>query len=102
MPRARPGELAPGGRWAPPVRWALLDCPDEVRMRRLAARGAPPEWTAGAMADAAQGRSLATTVFTGDGDLADLAARVLAWARDAEPSMPAPGDGEKPHDQTLT
>ncbi|WP_049565115.1 AAA family ATPase [Nonomuraea sp. SBT364] len=74
------GELAPGGRWAPPVRWALLDCPDEVRLHRLKERGTPQEWVAEAMADAAHGRALAPTVFTGD-DPAELAARILAWVR---------------------
>ncbi|MEU7898769.1 AAA family ATPase [Nonomuraea sp. NPDC049152] len=37
-----PEELVPGGRWEVPVRWALLDCPDEVRRHRLRERGSPP------------------------------------------------------------
>jgi hypothetical protein len=74
-----PEELAQGGRWAAPVRWALLDCPDEVRLHRLQERGAPREWIEEAMADAAIGRALASTVFAGD-DAAELAARILAWA----------------------
>jgi hypothetical protein len=41
-----PEELAPGGRWAAPVRCALLDCPDQVRLHRLRERGSPPEWRA--------------------------------------------------------
>ncbi len=76
-------ELAPGARWDGPVRWALLDCPDEERLRRLRERGAPAEWIGGAVADAAQGRALIPTVFdsVAGEPRAELAARVLAWAR---------------------
>ncbi|NUW36357.1 hypothetical protein HTZ77_33850 [Nonomuraea sp. SMC257] len=82
-------ELEPGGRWDGPLRWALLDCPDDVRRRRLEARGCPKEEIEDAMADARQGRALIPTAFASggsydggaDGDPAVLAARVLAWAR---------------------
>ncbi len=68
-------------RWDGPVRWALLDCPDDERQRRLRERGAPRDWMDDALADAAQGRELITTVFHAVGtDHAGLAAQVLAWA----------------------
>lgn len=69
-------ELAPGSRWAEPVHWALLDCPDEERVRRLRERGSPEEWIDDAVADAAQGRALIPMVFNSEDD---VAARVLAW-----------------------
>lgn len=85
-----PEELAPGGRWEVPVRWALLDCPDEVRRHRLRERGSPPEWIEDAMADAAQGRALLPAVFPGDSeDVAGLAAQVVTWARDGATPSPA-------------
>ncbi|MFD1934019.1 MULTISPECIES: AAA family ATPase [Nonomuraea] len=84
-----PEELAPDGRWAAPVRWALLDCPDEVRLHRLWERGWAQDWIEDAMADAAQGRALAPAVFHSDDDVAGLAARVLAWARDGAPQRVA-------------
>ncbi|MEV0616415.1 hypothetical protein AB0I81_24075 [Nonomuraea sp. NPDC050404] len=75
-------ELAPGARWDGPVRWGLLDCPDDDRVRRLRERGSPQEWIDGALADAAQGRSLVPTVFDAVGGRhTELAAQVLAWAR---------------------
>ncbi|GAA1659121.1 hypothetical protein GCM10009733_066080 [Nonomuraea maheshkhaliensis] len=79
-----PGELAPGARWAEPARWALLDCPDDERIRRLRARGGPAEWIGGALADAAEGRELIPKVFgTGGGEpAAGVAERILAWARE--------------------
>ncbi|MEV4172578.1 hypothetical protein [Nonomuraea sp. NPDC049709] len=79
-------EAAPGARWVGPVRWALLDCHDDERVRRLRERGAPPEWIDDAVADATQGRALIPTVFesgceSGLESGGDLAAQVLAWAR---------------------
>ncbi|WP_181307289.1 AAA family ATPase [Nonomuraea fuscirosea] len=79
-----PGELAPGARWVEPARWALLDCPDDERVRRLRARGGPAGWIGGALADAAEGRELIPHVFgTGGGETpAGVAARVLGWVRE--------------------
>ncbi|MFB4273747.1 AAA family ATPase [Nonomuraea sp. MTCD27] len=75
-------EVAPGARWEEPVRWALLDCPDDERVRRLRERGAPPEWIDDAVADAAQGRTLIPTVFeSGFESGRGMAAQVLAWVR---------------------
>ncbi|MBB6551054.1 AAA family ATPase [Nonomuraea rubra] len=75
-------ELAPGARWERQVRWALLDCPDDERVRRLRERGAPQEWIDDAVADAVLGRALIPTVFQATGGVHDgLAARVLSWAR---------------------
>ncbi|WP_433510119.1 AAA family ATPase [Nonomuraea sp. CA-143628] len=94
-----PHELAPVGRWGGPVHWALLDCPDEVRVDRLRARDSRLEWIEeaieDAIGDAAQGRALIPLVFhsgtsgtsgtsgseEGGGDVAGLASRVLSWAR---------------------
>ncbi|MEV0344538.1 AAA family ATPase [Nonomuraea sp. NPDC050680] len=77
-----PPELAPAGRWDDPAHWAVLDCPDEVRLDRLRARGYAREWIEDAMADAAQARALIPMVFAEEGeDVADLAARILLWAR---------------------
>ncbi|MFB4268635.1 AAA family ATPase [Nonomuraea sp. GTA35] len=68
-------------RWDGPVHWALLDCPDDERKRRLQKRGAPQRWIDDALADAAEGRDLITTVFQSVGaDHAGLATQVLAWA----------------------
>lgn len=80
-----PEDLQPDGMWDPPVRWALLDCPDEVRRQRLQARGSTREGIEDALADAAQGRQLIASVFhsadqTGNRDVTDLATQVLAWA----------------------
>ncbi|MER5323010.1 PEP-utilizing enzyme [Streptosporangium roseum] len=75
-------EVPPGVRWDEPVHWALLDCPDDERARRLRERGAPQEWIDDALADAAQGRELIPAVFHAVGaDHAGLAGQVLAWAR---------------------
>ncbi|GAA2266836.1 hypothetical protein GCM10010149_03960 [Nonomuraea roseoviolacea subsp. roseoviolacea] len=82
-------ELAPGARWDGPLRWALLDCPDDVRRRRLEARGYGEEEIEDALADARQGRALIPETFGSGGsrdggaagDPAALAGRVLAWAR---------------------
>ncbi|MFI7144913.1 zeta toxin family protein [Nonomuraea sp. NPDC050022] len=101
-------ELVPEGRWGGPVHWALLDCPDEVRVDRLRARDLGLEWIEegieDAIEDAAQGRALIPLVFrsgssqtsgssrnsgssgseTGSeelgGDVAGLASRILSWA----------------------
>jgi hypothetical protein len=74
-------EMPAFGRWDGPVRWALLDCPAAERERRLRERGAPREWIDDALADAAQGRELITTVFHAIGpDYAGLATQVLRWA----------------------
>lgn len=88
-----PGELPPVGRWGEPARWALLDCPDEVRQDRLRDRGSPREWVEEAMADAAQGRALIPTVFhSGGEDIAALAARILSWARHRPGAQGRPGN----------
>jgi hypothetical protein len=81
-------DLATGERWDEPVHWALLDCPDEVRIERLRARGSTREGIDDALADAAEGRLLIPTVFHVDGEeAAGLAARVLTWARTGSPSL---------------
>lgn len=75
-------ELADGALWEGPIRWALLDCADQLRVRRLRARGWTQDLVDDALADAAQGRSLIPTVFaTDDQDPRALAERVLAWVR---------------------
>ncbi|MFI9552023.1 AAA family ATPase [Nonomuraea endophytica] len=73
-------ELPPGARWPAPLHWALLDCPDEERHRRLRARAWDQDWIADAMTDAAEGRAMIPMVFDSE-DTAGLAAKVLAWTR---------------------
>ncbi|MDP9868021.1 MULTISPECIES: AAA family ATPase [Streptosporangium] len=76
-------EMSAFGRWDGPVHWALLDCPNAERERRLRERGAPREWIDDALADAAQGRELIMPVFHAVGaDHAGLAAQVLGWAHE--------------------
>ncbi|MFI6485836.1 AAA family ATPase [Nonomuraea sp. NPDC050663] len=79
-------EVPAFARWDGPVHWALLDCPDGERRRRLRERGAPQGWIDDALVDAAQGRELITTVFHAvGGGHAGLAKEVLSWvAREGE------------------
>jgi AAA domain len=67
-----------------PVRWALLDCADDLRLSRLRARGWPTEWIDDAMCDADQSRPRFPTVIRTDGaDAAEVAGRILSWAATA-------------------
>jgi len=49
-------------------RWALLDCPEETRRARLAARGWTEAQIADAMTDAHATRALFSIVFDGTDD----------------------------------
>ncbi|MFI6177737.1 AAA family ATPase [Nonomuraea sp. NPDC051191] len=83
------GEVPAFVRWDGPVHWALLDCPDDERKRRLRERDAPQEWIDDALADAAQGRELITTVFHAVGaNHAELTTQVLAWVASRSISVP--------------
>jgi hypothetical protein len=66
----------------PEGRWLHLDCPDDVRRERLAARG----WSEGkineALADAAKIRKLVPRSVPGDGTPEDAAHRILAWVKE--------------------
>ncbi|MEU6719094.1 hypothetical protein ABZ897_47165 [Nonomuraea sp. NPDC046802] len=84
LPIPDAGDLTPQGPWGE-AHWALLDCPDDERMRRLAEREWAADWAEEAMADAVQGRALISTVFhNGSDDLAGLAARIVAWTRSGD------------------
>lgn len=65
------------------VRWAGLDCADELRRTRLEARGWTEEEIEDAMADAKALRTLIPTRFdTDDQDAHALARRILNWVRE--------------------
>ena len=67
-----------------PISWALLDCGDAERTRRLQARGWAPGRIRDAMGDAAAFRSVVPTVIhNDDADPADIADVVLRWATGA-------------------
>ena len=71
------------------ARWAVLDCADGTRRRRLAARSCSERAVADALADAAELRALGLPVLRSDaGDVAGTAGRIAAWAR-------APHAGER-------
>jgi chloramphenicol 3-O-phosphotransferase len=77
-----PRDLAPDDMpsWCGGVRWLLLDCSDEVRIRRLNARGETAAVQAEALADAAFLRSaISACVDTGVHSPAEVAARILRW-----------------------
>jgi ABC-type cobalamin/Fe3+-siderophores transport system ATPase subunit len=78
-PAPSPDEV--NGHDADPVRerWALLDCPDEMRRSRLDARGWTEDQIADAMADAHATRALISKVFDGTDDPHELARHVLGW-----------------------
>ncbi|MBB4913757.1 AAA family ATPase [Streptosporangium saharense] len=76
-----PEDLTSDARWGDPTRWALLDCPDTVRLDRLTARNWPQDWIDEAMEDAAQARAFIPTIFDGGEDPSTLAERVLGWTR---------------------
>ncbi|MEV7005303.1 hypothetical protein [Streptosporangium sp. NPDC051022] len=94
-PVPAPEDLTSDARWGETVHWALLDCPDPVRLARLEARNWPSDWVEDAMADAAQARALIPTVFHDGEPPSALAERVLTWAHGNGPG--ARGDGHRVH-----
>jgi hypothetical protein len=84
-PRDLPADTVPG--WCGGVRWLLLDCSDEERIRRLAARGDQAGVQAEALADAAFLRSsISDQVDSGGLPPAEVALRILTWLREG-PAM---------------
>lgn len=63
----------------PEGRWLHLDCPDDVRRKRLADRGWSADQIAAAIADAAEIRKLVPRSVPGDGTPEDAARLILAW-----------------------
>lgn len=78
-PTPSPGEVDGPDADSAGEHWALLDCPDEIRRSRLAARGWTEEQTADAMTDAHATKPLFGTVFDGTDDPHELAGHVLDW-----------------------
>jgi hypothetical protein len=77
-PRDLPRAVLPP--WCGGVRWLLLDCPDEVRIARLTARGDPPDVRKEALADAAFLRSaIVERIDTGTCRPNEVADAILAW-----------------------
>jgi hypothetical protein len=66
----------------PEGRWLHLDCPDDVRRERLAARGWSERKINEALADAAKIRKLVPRSVPGDGTPEDAAYRILAWVKE--------------------
>ncbi|MEU1735360.1 hypothetical protein [Streptosporangium sp. NPDC020145] len=73
--------MVPGTRWSTPAHWALLDCPDTVRLDRPTAGNRPRNRIDEATEDAAQARALVPTAFDGGADPSALTERVLGWTR---------------------
>ena len=63
------------------VRWAVLDCSDDARRRRLTTRELAPAELQEALDDAAELRVLGIDVLQGDGTIADAAQAIASWAR---------------------
>jgi hypothetical protein len=63
------------------VRWAVLDCSDDTRRRRLTTRELAPAELQEALDDAAELRLLGIDVLPGDGTVADAAQAIVPWAR---------------------
>lgn len=61
------------------VAWAVLDCPDAVRRRRLAERGMPDDDIEHALHDAAVLRRLPVPVIPSSGTVAETAGRIATW-----------------------
>ncbi len=78
-PTPSPGEVDGPDSDAARGQWALLDCPDEIRRARLAARGWTEAQIADAMTDARTTRALLSTVFDGTEHPKELAEQVLVW-----------------------
>ncbi len=66
----------------PEGRWLHLDCPDDVRRRRLAARGWSEKQIAAALEDAAEMRKLVPRSVPGDGTPEESARLILAWVNE--------------------
>jgi len=66
------------------IAWALLDCADGTRRRRLRDRGAADDAIRDAIADAAELRTLGlTTISTDGGGPGDVAERIARWVETA-------------------
>jgi hypothetical protein len=77
-PRDLPPDEMPS--WCSGVRWLLLDCSDEIRIRRLSERGETDAVQTEALADAAFLRSaIPDRVDTGVQPPAEVAATILRW-----------------------
>jgi len=66
----------------PEGRWLHLDCPDDVRRQRLAARGWSEQQIAAALDDAAEMRKLVPRSVPGDGTPEESARLILAWVNE--------------------
>lgn len=78
-PTPSPGEIDGPDDDVVRERWALLDCPDEIRRARLAARRWTEDQIADAMTDAHATRPLFSKAFDGTGDPPELAGQILGW-----------------------
>ncbi|ONI68964.1 hypothetical protein BWI15_33835 [Kribbella sp. ALI-6-A] len=65
----------------PEGRWLHLDCPDDVRRRRLTARGWSETEIADAIHDAAELRMLVPPSVQGDGTPEEAAREILYWVK---------------------
>lgn len=74
-------DLDSDGPWAEPVRWALLDCPDDIRARRLKARGWSDEQVRDVLVDAACARSRLSHVIAGNDEPDRIADDVIGWTQ---------------------
>ncbi len=72
-------DAAPARRQLGPIAWALLDCPDEVREHRLAARPMDPDGIRSAIEDARELRELRLPVLPARGTIEDTATAIAAW-----------------------
>lgn len=66
----------------PEGRWLHLDCPDEVRRERLAARGWPAAKITAALEDAAGLRKVVPRSVFSDGTPEEAARQILAWVNE--------------------
>jgi hypothetical protein len=65
----------------PEGRWLHLDCPDDVRRTRLAARGWSADAIEDAVRDAVELRELVPRSVGGDGTPEESAREILAWVK---------------------
>jgi hypothetical protein len=73
-----PAEVGP--RFAR-ARWAVLDCPDELRRQRLARRPMDRAGIEDAVRDAARLRTLGLPVLSSAGTLRDTGSAIASWVR---------------------
>jgi len=94
-----PEQLAPlpARRWITDVHFAVLDCTDQARRARLAAR---PPWRQRAIEDhiafAVYLRTIVPVLIPADGSPADTAELVAEWVREHGPKARAPTASVEP------